>query len=170
MVVGKKHNQLNRWLNCSPQSETTSSAQNSQSWSVRGLDREGNRDIPVSRPVRELVKGSLDHMSNEERKILYNHWVRERIAELNDELLNSVDDYNLNKTTLDRCKQGVHLRCLLQAHVIGITTSGLAKNLEVLRKVRSKVAICEEAGKVLGAHILYGISALRGIRHSYWRP
>ena len=55
---------------------------------------------------------------------------------------------------LDRCKQEVHLRCLLQAHVIGITTSGLAKNLEMLRKVRSKVVICEEAGKILGAHIL----------------
>ena len=132
----------------------TSSAQNSQSWSVRGLHLEGNPDIPVPRPVRKLVKGSLGHMSNEERKILYSHWVRERIAELNVELLDVLDDYNLNKSMLDRCKQEVHLRCLLQAHVIGITTSGLAKNLEMLRKVRSEVVICEEAGKILGAHIL----------------
>ena len=35
-----------------------------------------------------------------------------------------------------------------------MTTSGLAKNLPLLRKLNSKVLVCEEAGEVLEAHLL----------------
>lgn len=45
-------------------------------------------------------------------------------------------------------------RCLQQAHVIGVTTTGLARELSLLRKIRSKVVVCEEAGEVLEAHLL----------------
>ncbi|KAL9009809.1 MAG: hypothetical protein Q9173_005193 [Seirophora scorigena] len=48
----------------------------------------------------------------------------------------------------------LNLRCLQQAHVIGVTTTGLAKNLDILRRLRSKVMLCEEAGEVLEAYTI----------------
>ncbi|KAK0716812.1 hypothetical protein B0T26DRAFT_811960 [Lasiosphaeria miniovina] len=41
-----------------------------------------------------------------------------------------------------------------QANIVGVTTTGLARNLGLLRKLRCKVLLCEEAGEVLEAHIL----------------
>jgi hypothetical protein len=43
---------------------------------------------------------------------------------------------------------------LHQANVIGITTSGLSRNLKLLCGVSAKVLICEEAGKVFEVHML----------------
>jgi hypothetical protein len=49
------------------------------------------------------------------------------------------------------------LRVLRAANVIGITTSGLAQKLNHLRRLESKVLVCEEAGEVLEAHLLTAI-------------
>lgn len=46
------------------------------------------------------------------------------------------------------------MRVLAKAKVIDVTTSGLARNLDVLRQVQAKVMVCEEAGEVLEAHLL----------------
>ena len=45
-------------------------------------------------------------------------------------------------------------RVLETAEVIGVTTTGLAKRISILRHVSVKVVICEEAGEVLEAHML----------------
>ena len=48
----------------------------------------------------------------------------------------------------------VDRRVLQTADVIGVTTSGLAKRISVLRHVTSKIVICEEAGEVMEPHML----------------
>ena len=45
-----------------------------------------------------------------------------------------------------------------------MTTTGLAKNLDILRRLRSKVMLCEEAGEVLEAHTITAL--LPHIEHS----
>jgi len=163
MVVGRRTNLLHRWLNGFHQHEATSSRERDP---VEGgiHDREHIVDVRNTRSIRQLSRSPLDSMSSPERRILYNHWVRERTSDINDQLLNALDSYSEAKESLETCKQEVNLRCLLQAHVIGVTTSGLARNLEVLRKVRAKVVICEEAGEVLEAHILTAL--LPSVEHA----
>jgi hypothetical protein len=51
----------------------------------------------------------------------------------------------------------VDRRCLDQADIIGITTTGLAKQGALLRRLQSKVVICEEAGEVLEGHLINAI-------------
>ncbi|KAL4911007.1 AAA domain-containing protein [Aspergillus multicolor] len=58
------------------------------------------------------------------------------------------------KASWDRVRDEMDLRCLKNADVIGVTTTGLARNLEMLRRLPSKVLLCEEAGEVLEAHML----------------
>lgn len=51
-------------------------------------------------------------------------------------------------------QQDVDRRCLDQADVIGVTTTGLARQIKLLSRVNAKVVICEEAGEVLEGHLI----------------
>jgi superfamily I DNA and/or RNA helicase len=54
-------------------------------------------------------------------------------------------------------------RALIQADIIGITIIALARYIETLRRLGTKIVICEEAAEVIEAH---DISALiPGIKH-----
>jgi len=163
VVVGRRTNLLHRWLNDTSRNEALLSHERVPA--EGGIhDRELTANVRNTRNIRQLLRSPLNSMSSAERRILFNHWVRERTSDINDQLLNALDSYNEAKDSLERCRQEVNLRCLLQAHVIGVTTSGLARNLEVLRKVRAKVVICEEAGEVLEAHILTAL--LPSVEHA----
>ncbi|KAK5661070.1 hypothetical protein OQA88_10960 [Cercophora sp. LCS_1] len=70
---------------------------------------------------------------------------------------------NRLRNTLDSVHGELDRRALLTADVIGVTTTGLARDIATLRKRRAKVVVCEEAAEVLEAHM---ISALMpGVEH-----
>ena len=106
------------------------------------------------RSVEELTEIDLNHMSNGERRLLYEHWVSDHRQDLTERLDRTIDRYVSIDRNLFKCVQEVDLRCLEQAHVIGITTTGLARNVDLLRRLKPKVLICEEAGEILEAHTL----------------
>lgn len=65
------------------------------------------------------------------------------------------------KTYLDRRHPRIYSqfsqidrRVLQTADVIGVTTTGLARRISVLRRVRCKVIICEEAGEAMEPHMI----------------
>jgi hypothetical protein len=74
--------------------------------------------------------------------------------ELHQKLSYSLSSYNDSKSQLVDVNTELDLRVLEQANIIGVTTSGLARNLDLLCRVDAKVLICEEAGEVLEAHLL----------------
>lgn len=129
-VRGKKYNLVSSWLKGAPKGTAS------------------------KRSVPKLLNLSLREMSAFERKAIHSYWIEERSTKLQNDLLSALDFYHKRKAALDKCNQELNLRCLLQAHVIGVTTSGLAGNLDILRRVRAKVMVCEEAGEVLEAHTL----------------
>ncbi|KAI4145818.1 MAG: hypothetical protein LQ340_006150 [Diploschistes diacapsis] len=129
-VKGKRFNVLNSWLKGSPKRMTS------------------------TRAVPELLSIGLNDMSGLERRVLHQYWTQESTRELNGRFLHALDSYREIRDSLKKCHQELDLRCLLRAHVIGVTTTGLARNLDVLRRVRAKVVIIEEAGEVLEAHTL----------------
>ena len=117
-----------------------------------------------TRHVRTLVFASLHEMSREERQKLHRYWIAEIADCVRENLHRALKSYKTAKDNLDQCRQELNLRCLQQAHVIGVTTTGLAKNLDILRRLRSKVMLCEEAGEVLEAHTITAL--LPHIEHS----
>ena len=129
-VHGRKFNILNSWLKGAP------------------------KRITSTRPVPELLNVNLKEMSGIERSTLYQYWVQQSIMELNRRLLHVLDSYRHITDSLKKCHQELDLRCLLRAQVIGVTTTGLARNLDVLGRLRAKVVVFEEAGEVLEAHTL----------------
>ncbi|KFY14961.1 hypothetical protein V491_05834 [Pseudogymnoascus sp. VKM F-3775] len=138
-VKGKKFRALESWLRGAP------------------------KKLVSNRPVDQLTAISLREMSTSERKTLYEYWVTEHVSQLSNTLIQELDSFNNSKSALDKCHSELDLRCLQEAHIIGVTTSGLARNIELLQRVGAKVMLCEEAGEVLEAHTLTAF--LPGVEH-----
>jgi hypothetical protein len=117
------------------------------------------------RPIATLLHTPLSEMMHEERISLYHYWIRGIKEELSQNFVSASQTYNDARRDLSNCHNEINLRCLQQAHVIGVTTTGLAKNLNLLRRLSSKVLLCEEAGEVLESHILTGMLLLVGPGH-----
>ena len=139
-VKGKKFSVLNSWIKGAP------------------------KRITSTRTVPELVNADLSGMSGFERSALHKYWVQQSTRELNRRFLHILDSYKQIKDSLKKIHQELDLRCLLRAHVIGVTTTGLARHLDVLRRVQAKVVMIEEAGEVLEAHTLTAL--LPSVEHA----
>ncbi|KAI4109364.1 MAG: hypothetical protein LQ339_001864 [Xanthoria mediterranea] len=118
------------------------------------------RDLPAS----ALHQMALNEMSATERQRVYSGWIEERANQLAMELDNALEPYTETRVELDKYYQEQQRRALSEAYIVGVTTSGLAKNLDVLRRLRSKVMVCEEAGEVLEAHTLTAL--LPSVEHA----
>ena len=146
LVQGRESDRLRDWL---------------RGDSNRGNIMPSNGDVtrqqPVTtrtRPIPLLMQSSLRSMNNGERRLLYNIWVAEHAENLDEKHREALESYNEAKVEVNKCREEKKLRCLLQAQIIGCTTTGLARNLGILRKLRSKIVLVEEAAEVLEAHTL----------------
>lgn len=107
-----------------------------------------------ARPVEELKNINVFEMSREERQLLYNRWCHDYRAEVEERVRRIVSSHEIAKKGYDSVQDEMHLRCLAEADVIGITTAGLARRLDMFRRLQCKFMLCEEAGEVLESHIL----------------
>ncbi|KAK2031684.1 P-loop containing nucleoside triphosphate hydrolase protein [Colletotrichum zoysiae] len=106
------------------------------------------------RPLPELYHVRLPDLSHQERIVLYEDWVQKALSEEIEELSELHEGYENHKEHNNKVRHAIDLRCLQQANIIGVTTTGLATNLDLLRRVQVKVLLCEEAGEVLEGHLL----------------
>ncbi|KAI4718642.1 hypothetical protein E4T48_05160 [Aureobasidium sp. EXF-10727] len=125
----------------------------------------GGRNFYFDRPI-EIIRAvaNLNYLSNWERRRLINYWLQTARQSILDAILDRVRHFNQLKSTQEAINNELDLRVLDQADVIGVTTSGLARNLNLLRKLSSKVLLCEEAGEVLESHLLTAL--LPSIEHA----
>ncbi|PTB39704.1 hypothetical protein M441DRAFT_197320 [Trichoderma asperellum CBS 433.97] len=124
----------------------------------------GSRDNIHCRDLEILREAELFTMSNAERRELHQYWVKNSVASFVRATTLLQEKHTKLIERRSRVRSDVDLRCLNQANIIGVTTTGLAKNLHLLRKLRSKVMLCEEAGEVLEAHVLTAL--LPSIEHA----
>ncbi|PYI09577.1 P-loop containing nucleoside triphosphate hydrolase protein [Aspergillus sclerotiicarbonarius CBS 121057] len=117
-----------------------------------------------ARSIESLQDIDPDDMSAQERQILYRHWLEENRRQLHEKVKDLVNEQRAAKEELNDVRSEVDLRCLREAQVIGVTTTGLARNLKMLRRLQSKVVLCEEAGEVLEAHLLTAL--LPSVEHA----
>ena len=106
------------------------------------------------RPIAQLLDTDLTTMKKIERQRLHKFWVSQIRDTLSEQLETAIARFSDIEAELFKNRQEIKLRCLEEAHIIGITTSGLAKNVSLLRRLQPKVLICEEAGEILEAHTL----------------
>ena len=121
-------------------------------------------DQKKRRPIAELQNADLHQMTARERRRLYREWTAKAANKVRDKFHTALAAYNKAKEELDNIRTETDQRVLRQANIIGITTSGLARNLDLLRRVNAKVLICEEAGEVLESHLLTAL--LPSVEHA----
>ncbi|GES78947.1 P-loop containing nucleoside triphosphate hydrolase protein [Rhizophagus clarus] len=113
----------------------------------------------TNRPVEELKNDTnIWRMSTTERVTLHDFWRHElnlenveslaRLQRIHDEKRKEIDDIHSERRK----------KILKECDVIGMTTNGAAKFQSLVRSVRPKVILCEEAGEVLEAHILSALT------------
>ncbi|KAL4804110.1 hypothetical protein BDV18DRAFT_166268 [Aspergillus unguis] len=78
-------------------------------------------------------------------------------------LFESLDRAASLREHINAVHEEVNRRALMQAHVVGITTTALARHIETLRRLGSKVIICEEAAEVMEAHVTSAL--MPGVEH-----
>ena len=93
-------------------------------------------------------------LSMSDRQTLLNYWLQQMRDKLMDGVFDAVQETENLKQSVAQIHDEVDRRVLETAEVIGVTTSGLAKRISVLRRIGTKVVVCEEAGEVLEAHML----------------
>ena len=118
----------------------------------------------LSSPLKDGVDLDLFSLNIVERENMYLGWKEEIMDPIQRSLLANLKAYEDVKVGLDRIRAEVDLRVLSRANVIGVTTSGLARNIGLLRRLNSKVLLVEEAGEVLEAHLLTAM--LPSIEHA----
>ncbi|KAI9376610.1 hypothetical protein BJX61DRAFT_255560 [Aspergillus egyptiacus] len=118
----------------------------------------------LGRSFHEMIQISVHDMSRPERERVHEVWMEELTKATYDEAIQLVSEHTATKRDWDHIRSEVDLRCLAEADVIGVTTSGLAANLDMLRKLQAKVLLCEEAGEVLEAHLLTAL--LPSVEHA----
>lgn len=111
---------------------------------------------PLGRLDAILSMANLDiyRLALADREALVNHWGNEVYVETVGKAHDEIQKSNKISQQIAHVYDEVDRRVLETADVIGVTTSGLAKRISVLRHVNAKVVICEEAGEVLEAHML----------------
>ncbi|KAL1846495.1 hypothetical protein VTK73DRAFT_279 [Phialemonium thermophilum] len=160
-VGRRRHNhpssRLGRWLHGGgSRTETTTTS-----------PRENNvalEEAELSDVVLEETETNPWSLSPRERERLYRHWQERHRRTLADQILAAHEAWRSARAQMDCVHREVDGRCLRQAQVIGVTTTGLARHVELLRKLRCKVVVCEEAGEVLEAHLLTAL--LPSVEHA----
>ncbi|KLU92338.1 hypothetical protein MAPG_11284 [Magnaporthiopsis poae ATCC 64411] len=110
-----------------------------------------------------LATRDVNSLSRSERRLLYQSWLDEIRMKQTDSLYEEIRHTEAQRSRIDAVHNETNRRVLLSADVIGITTTGLAKDVATLRHLRAKVVICEEAAEVIEPHL---ISALMpGVEH-----
>lgn len=116
--------------------------------------------------VRNLTvraETDINSLSHLERWVMAETWLDRAREQQTGRLFERLNEANGLRQAINNVHDDINRRTLLQADVVGVTTTGLARNIAMLRHVRPKVVLCEEAAEVMEAHL---ISALMpGVEH-----
>ncbi|CAG8022577.1 unnamed protein product [Penicillium salamii] len=115
---------------------------------------------------RELMRAAerdIHSLSKSERRILATRWFDQWQENETGSLFEAISEAENLRKDINAVHEEINRRALIQADVVGITTTALARHNETLRRIGAKVIICEEAAEVMEAHV---ISALMpGVEH-----
>lgn len=157
-----------RKISCKQEKEITEGVMNGDGEPLATWAREsGPGDLSGNtgkRSIEQLLSVYAWTLTNEERKRLLEYWHESAIDELSKELQSLMQQHSSKKRELTALFHEADAQVFDQVDVVGITTTGLANNADLLRHLHAKVLICEEAGEVLESHIL--TTFLPSIQHA----
>ncbi|KAF5628884.1 NFX1-type zinc finger-containing protein [Fusarium sp. NRRL 52700] len=115
------------------------------------------------RNIIARAETNIGLLSSEEKWFIVEYWLEQQHQEQIGRLFESLDDAEEKRKTIQRTHDAVDQRTLARADVIGITTTSLAKQIEMLRSLKIKCVMCEEAGELREADIISAL--MESVQH-----
>ena len=117
-----------------------------------------NAQANVIQPDLILQNNDLWSLTLQERSGLYDYLLEKKKQECNQILTGISTDYSNILKELQHKQRQVDVYVLKQAAIVGMTTTGAARNSELLAELHPRILFVEEAAEVLEAHILACLS------------
>jgi hypothetical protein len=140
------------------QSKVTSG---SGGWQVKQLNskarknriKNGFKNAPMdANEVQRIV--DIWKLTIKKKWQLYQYWLNKYIRQCKADLKTSADIYDICAQNYQEVNQEINCLTLENADVVGMTTTGSAKNGYLLKAFNPKIVIVEEAAEVLESHII----------------
>lgn len=122
-----------------------------------GTFTENGEISPAATLINQVLQKAavnVNSLSQQEKQMLVDFWCQDIYDNALDDLYERVKSTDSAHKQLADIHDEVDRRVLQAADVIGITTTGLAKRISTLQRVRCKIVICEEAGEVMEPHMI----------------
>ena len=116
-----------------------------------------NKPTSLTDDEVELI-GDVWELPMDKRKDLYRYWVRKYRTVLKQKITDHEKEYQNAVMKYKEVLDLESLDILKTATVIGMTTTGAAKNRVLLQKVGPRILIVEEAAEVLESHIVTNLN------------
>lgn len=116
------------------------------------------------RSFEQLLSVNIWSLKLEEHNRLLKYWHEPAVQRLSFELQNLMEQHASEKREYTNLFTRTDAQIFDQVDVVGVNTTGLANNVDLMRKLHTKVLICEEAAKVLESHIL--ATLLPSVQHA----
>ncbi|KAI6651709.1 NFX1-type zinc finger-containing protein 1 isoform b precursor [Oopsacas minuta] len=119
---------------------------------------EDNNIATPNLPENILQHNNLWDLNLQQRNVLYDYLLDQKKREYNQILIGISTEYmNISKELQQKQRQ-LDVFVLRQAAIVGMTTTGAARNSELLTQLHPRIIFVEEAAEVLEAHILACLS------------
>eukprot|EP00210_Caulerpa_lentillifera_P007100 g6793.t1 len=125
-----------------------------QAWN-KWWDQCPNRNRRTTRSLTTLLElEDIWDLSITEHRRLKTFWTEELRKNISEDSDSLVSRYEHSIQEYQKLQRESNLKCLKNATVIGMTTTYVAKNQQLLAGLKPKVVMLEEAAEVLEAHVL----------------
>ena len=130
---------------------------------VVDTDVAGNSPLNPHDSLLTKAERNVYSLSHAERDQIRDIWAQEIRAIALDDIFERVREAEQSQRKITNVHDEIDRRVLQDADVIGITTTGLAKRIATLQRVRCKVVLCEEAGEVMEPHMISALLPAQGL-------
>jgi len=126
----------------------------------RGKQKASNESSSADISLDDILNSQdLWLLPKKSRIELHNHWLQKAKEKAEEELHRLSERYKEVCDGLLKHEHKTSLKILREAKVVGMTTTGAAKNYDILQALRAEIVVIEEAAEVLEAHVLPCISS-----------
>ncbi|KAJ5520818.1 hypothetical protein N7463_001271 [Penicillium fimorum] len=122
-----------------------------KSMTIRKGQNESQVDGVRLEGLTRAAKEDIHSLSIPERHVLAIDWFKQWRESETASLFDAIDRAASLRDDINAVHEEFNRRALIQADVVGITTTSFARHIKTLRRIGTKVIICEEAAEVMEA-------------------
>ncbi len=147
--------------------KTKHKKKNKDGWQTIQMDESKKQKIIYKhlsqgiKPMSEAEASKVTNiwiLNNHQKWKLYLNWRKKYIASLRRTLSKNSDSYRSACEDFNNCRHAIDLSVIQGSDVVGMTTTGAAKHNYIIKEIRPKIVVVEEAAEIFEPHIFTSLS------------